>query len=75
VKVSSGGVLANATVNFQIVKPAGGVITATATTGSNGTAIYKLRLRKQDPVGTYQADADAVSGSQSATAATTFTVK
>ena len=75
-KVMSGGTpLAKATVTFQIVKPTGSIITATATTGSNGTAAYKLRLRNQDPVGTYQADAKAVKGNQSSTAETTFTVK
>ena len=75
-KVTSGGTpLANATVSFQIVKPTGGSVTASGTTGSNGTAVYKLRLRKQDPVGTYQADAKTGQGSQSSIAATTFTVK
>ena len=75
-KVTSGQApLANATVNFQIVKPNGSIVTASATTATNGTATYKLRLRKQDPTGTYHADAKTVKGSQTATAATTFAVK
>jgi hypothetical protein len=75
-KVSSGGSpVANATVTFQIVKPTGSVVNASATTGKTGTAVYMLRLRKQDPVGIYQADAKATKGSQSSTAETTFTVK
>ena len=75
-KVTSGGTpIAKATVTFQIVKSTGSIVLASATTGSNGTAVYKLRLGKQDPVGTYEADVKAVKGSQSSTAATTFTVK
>jgi hypothetical protein len=72
---SNGKPLANASVTFQVVKPTGALIIAKATTSTKGTATYKLRLAKQDPVGTYQADANAVKGTQSASAATTFVVK
>jgi len=41
------------------------------TTTSNGVAIYKLRLTKKDPVGTYEATAAAMS----AKATTSFTVR
>ncbi len=76
VKVTSGGSpVAKAAVGFTIIKSSGSKVTASATTGSNGTATYKLRLSKQDPVGTYQADASATANGQSATAATTFTVQ
>ena len=68
---SGGAPVANANVTFTVKKSTGAVVTATATTGSNGTAIYKLRLTKKDPVGIYEADAGALSGS----AATNFTVR
>jgi hypothetical protein len=48
-------------VNFTVKKPNGALVTASAITGSNGIAAYKLRLTKKDPVGTYQADAAAMS--------------
>ena len=32
----------------------------TATIRSNGTAVYKLRLTKKNPVGNYEADAAAI---------------
>jgi len=50
-------------------------VTARATTGSNGIAVYKLRLSKQDPVGVYQADGNATASGKSAAAATTFSVR
>jgi len=75
-KVTSGGVpVAKAAVNFTIIKSGGVTVTARATTGSNGNAVYKLRLTKQDPAGTYQADADATTSGKSASAATTFNVQ
>jgi hypothetical protein len=46
----------------------------TATTGADGRAIVKLRLRKQDPVGTYQVLARAALGSLTGQAATSFRV-
>jgi uncharacterized protein YfaS (alpha-2-macroglobulin family) len=63
--------VANTTVNFTVKKSNGSLVTGTATTGSNGTAIYKLRLTKKDPVGNYEAEA----GAMSATAATNFMVQ
>jgi len=63
--------VANAAVNFIVKKSNGALVTGTATTGSNGTAVYKLRLTKKDPVGNYEADASALS----ATAATNFVVQ
>jgi hypothetical protein len=59
------------TVNFTVKKSNGAVVTASATPGSTGTAIYKLRLTKKDPLGIYNADASALSGS----AATNFMVQ
>src|SRR5262252_8059495 len=44
-RVTSGGEpVANAGVNFAITKSTGAVITASAKTGSNGTAVYKMKL-------------------------------
>jgi Gametolysin peptidase M11 len=63
--------VANAAVNFIVKKSNGALVMGTATTGSNGTAVYKLRLTKKDPVGNYEADAAAMS----ATAATNFMVQ
>jgi Gametolysin peptidase M11 len=75
-KVSSGGSpVAKAAVSFTVIKPTGAKVTANATTGNNGTAVYKLRLKNQDPVGTYEADANATTNGQSAKGATTFTVQ
>jgi hypothetical protein len=75
-RVSSGGSpVAKAAVSFTIIKSTGAKVTANATTGSNGTAVYKLRLKNQDPVGTYEADANATTNGRSAKAATTFTVQ
>jgi len=48
-----GAPVSNAGVTFTITKANGGVITGTATTGTNGSAVYKYRLKKQDPTGTY----------------------
>jgi hypothetical protein len=67
--------VANAAVIFTVTKSSGAVVTGTATTGSNGIATYKLRLRRDDPVGTYQARGVATKGAQSGSAATTFTVR
>jgi Gametolysin peptidase M11 len=58
-------------VNFTVRKSNGSLVNANATTASNGTAVYKLRLTRKDPAGLYQADATALSRS----AATKFTVQ
>jgi hypothetical protein len=68
---SGGAPVANTTVNFTVKKSTGAVVSGKATTGTNGTAVYKLRLRRQDPAGTYEAEASALSAS----AATVFTVQ
>jgi len=71
---SDGASMAGVAVKFSIVKSSGAVVTATATTGSDGTALYKLRLRKQDPVGTYQAGATATTKGLTISGNTTFEV-
>ena len=74
--VSAGAApVAGAGVAFTVKRSDGSVVTASATTGTNGAASYRLRLGKQDPVGTYQASVVATKNAWSGTAATTFTVR
>jgi len=70
-----GSPVAKAVVSFAITKANGSVVTGTATTGSNGTAVYSLKLRKNDPAGTYQASAAATINATPRSAATNFTVQ
>jgi uncharacterized protein YfaS (alpha-2-macroglobulin family) len=72
---SGGSPVINATVTFSVTKPTGAVVTGTATTGSNGTAVYKLRLRRQDAVGLYGAGAVGTKNARSGSATTSFTVQ
>jgi Gametolysin peptidase M11 len=75
-KVTSGGSpVAGAAVNFTITKSTGVPVSGTVTTGSDGTAVYKLKLGRRDPVGTYQAAAGVRANSPSSSATTSFTVK
>ncbi len=66
-----GAPVANTPVNFKVKKSTGAVVMGKATTGINGTAVYKFRLMRKDPVGTYTADAAALSAVDS----TEFTVQ
>lgn len=50
---SGGSPVAKASVSFTITKANGAVVTGTATTGSNGVATYNLKLKRNDPAGTY----------------------
>lgn len=75
-KVSSGGSpVANVPVTFTVSKSNSAVVTATATTGSTGSAVYKLRLTRQDPVGSYQVTVGIATNAMSDSAATSFTVQ
>jgi hypothetical protein len=75
-KVTSGGTpVANTAVSFRVTKSNGTVVTGSATTGANGTAVYKLRLKRQDPVGVYQAGAVATQNAVSVSASSNFTVQ
>jgi hypothetical protein len=70
--VRSGGVpVMNTMVNFTIKKPNRALVTGTAITSNDGTALYKLRLTKKDPLRTYEADGKIAS----ANAATYFIVQ
>jgi len=70
---SGGSPVRNANVTFTITKSNGAIVKGTATTGTDGAATYKLRLRRDDPVGRYQAGALAPSSGASGVA-TSFTV-
>lgn len=51
------------------------MVTGTASTGSNGSAVDKLRLKQQDPVGVYQVGVVATNGVLSGSATTSFAVQ
>jgi hypothetical protein len=75
VKTSSGLPVAKASVNFAVTKSNGAVVTGTAMTGSNGVATYKLRLKQQDPPGSYGVGAAATKVAPSAKATASFMVQ
>jgi NPCBM-associated, NEW3 domain of alpha-galactosidase len=62
-------------VTFSIKKSSGAVVTGSATTGTNGSAVYKYKLKRNDPVGAYQASAAARMNALSGTATTNFMVQ
>jgi alpha-galactosidase-like protein len=67
--------VSGASVAFTITKANGAVTTGTATTNSSGQAVYKLRLGKHDPVGTYTVGVKATLGNIAGTASTSFQVQ
>jgi hypothetical protein len=69
------GPVANAAVNFSIIKANGAVVTSKATTGSAGTTVYSLKLKSGDPAGIYQVGAATIINGTSLTAATSVTVQ
>jgi M6 family metalloprotease-like protein len=70
-----GSPVANVSVSFTITKANGNVVTGSANTGSNGTAVYKLKLMKNDPAGTYLAAAAAMIKGNPHNATTDFAVQ
>jgi hypothetical protein len=72
---SGGSPVAGAAVSFAVTKASGTVIAANATTAADGSAVYKLRLKRQDPVGTYQVRAVAKKGTLSGSGSTEFSVE
>ena len=70
----NGAPAARKSVTFTITRSDASSLTASATTGTNGTAIYKLRLRKQDPVGMYAVRA-GLTGSAPTSAPANFAVQ
>jgi M6 family metalloprotease-like protein len=69
------GAVANDTVKFTITKANGAVVTGSANTKSNGLATYNLKLRRNDPAGTYLVSVAATIDGTSSSAATSFTVQ
>ena len=65
-----------ASVNVNIRKSNGTVVSLSGTTGSNGVAVLNYRLKKWDPAGTYSVTASVVATGNSAAvaASTTFAV-
>jgi MG2 domain-containing protein len=72
---ADGGPVANTKVTLTITKPNGAVTSGTATTGSNGSAVYKYHLKNNDLLGTYQVTAGVSLNGDSSTASTNFTVQ
>jgi hypothetical protein len=72
---NGGAPVANASVTFTLTKADGSAITSTATTGTNGVAMFSYRLKKQDPVGTYRAQGVANLNGLSGSAGTSFMVQ
>ena len=71
---ADGTPVANASVVFTITKATGAVMQQTATTGANGPAVSQFRLKKNDPLGTYQVVAAANVNGISGSGSTSFTV-
>ncbi len=70
-----GAPVVGATVSFTISKSNGAAVSGSATTGADGIALYRLRLRKQDPIGAYQAAAISSADGIRVAGATAFTVQ
>lgn len=67
--------VSGASVAFTITKTGGAVTTGTATTNSSGQAVYKFRIGKHDPVGTYSVGVKATLGNVAGAASTSFQVQ
>jgi len=64
-----------ASVIFTITNPVGGVVTGTANTDANGTAMFKFHLKGNDPIGQWSVQADATLNGLSGTNTATFMVQ
>ena len=72
---SSGLPVSGASVNFTLTKADGSLVSGSATTASNGAAVYKYRVKPKAPVGTYQVNANASLSGISGSATTSFVVQ
>lgn len=72
---NNGSPVANVSVSFAVTKSNGSQVTGSATTGKNGIAVYKLRLKQNDPPGTYIAGAAATIKGNALKATTDFTLQ
>jgi hypothetical protein len=76
VVTAGGSPVAGASVSFTMTKANGSKVTGMATTGANGSAVFKYRFNKQkDPVGMYQVAADANLNGVVGSGAASFSVK
>ena len=68
---NGGTPVANVAVSFVVTKANGSKVTGSATTGTNGIAVYNYKLKRSDSRGTYVAGASA----QGLSATSQFTVQ
>ena len=54
---ATGSPVSGASVTFTVTEPDGFVVSKTALTGTDGAASFRLHVKRQDPVGTYQVTA------------------
>ena len=73
--LSAGQALPGVTVSFVITKSNGVRVTGSATTGTDGRATYQFRLKKNDPVGTYNATGTTTTAGATVSAPASFTVQ
>lgn len=66
--VTNGTPISGAIVSFSLTKSNGSITTKTATTNSSGVAVWTYSSKRNDPTGTWTANAIAAYGSQSAAA-------
>jgi hypothetical protein len=72
----NGAPVANASVSFRIIDPAGETTLRNATTGADGTAAVDERFGRRDPLGQYRVHAEATTDSSlRAEAWTTFALE
>lgn len=73
---AAGTIVSGASVTFTMTRSNGTTVSTTATTGSNGVAVFKYAFnRKKDPSGTYQVRAQANKNGASGTSIVSFVVK
>ncbi|HWQ33931.1 MAG TPA: NEW3 domain-containing protein [Blastocatellia bacterium] len=73
---AGGSPVSGASVAFTMTRSDGAVVTSTASTGANGTAVFRYSFnRKRDPTGTYQVRAVASVNGLSGSGQTSFVVK
>jgi hypothetical protein len=67
--------VSGAAVRFTLTKADGSQVTGTVVTGSNGTAVYKYKFKRNDPVGSYLNVAASTVNGLSGSATTGFMVQ
>jgi hypothetical protein len=64
-----------ASVTYTITRPDGRTVTSSATTGTSGTATMSLRVKNNDPKGTYQVNGTATLNGSTTSDTTSYTVQ